>query len=92
MSHVCLWHWNRRLDLTFPYVPTHLHYIMLELLKNSMRVCSLLIKICAGCLPRFICVYTMLKDDLSSMRDIMTHYRQQLTGMVLMRTILRLRL
>jgi pyruvate dehydrogenase kinase 2/3/4 len=22
---------------TFPYVPTHLHYIMLELLKNSMR-------------------------------------------------------
>mmetsp|Transcript_23954 Transcript_23954/g.50510 ORF Transcript_23954/g.50510 Transcript_23954/m.50510 type:complete len:532 (-) Transcript_23954:232-1827(-) len=26
-----------RLDLTFPYVPTHLHYIMLELLKNSMR-------------------------------------------------------
>jgi pyruvate dehydrogenase kinase 2/3/4 len=26
-----------RLDFTFPYVPTHLHYIMLELLKNSMR-------------------------------------------------------
>uniref|UniRef100_A0A7S4RJ49 Protein-serine/threonine kinase n=1 Tax=Ditylum brightwellii TaxID=49249 RepID=A0A7S4RJ49_9STRA len=26
-----------RLDLTFPYVPTHLHYITLELLKNSMR-------------------------------------------------------
>lgn len=26
-----------RLDLTFPYAPTHLHYIMLELLKNSMR-------------------------------------------------------
>jgi len=26
-----------RLDLTFPYVPTHLHYILLELLKNSMR-------------------------------------------------------
>lgn len=26
-----------RLDLSFPYVPTHLHYIMLELLKNSMR-------------------------------------------------------
>jgi len=26
-----------RLDQTFPYVPTHLHYIMLELLKNSMR-------------------------------------------------------
>lgn len=25
------------LDKTFPYVPTHLHYIMLELLKNSMR-------------------------------------------------------
>jgi len=25
------------LDQTFPYVPTHLHYIMLELLKNSMR-------------------------------------------------------
>jgi len=23
--------------LTFPYVPTHLHYILLELLKNSMR-------------------------------------------------------
>ena len=26
-----------RLDLTFPYIPTHLHYILLELLKNSMR-------------------------------------------------------
>ena len=26
-----------RLDMTFPYVPTHLHYIMLELLKNCMR-------------------------------------------------------
>jgi pyruvate dehydrogenase kinase 2/3/4 len=26
-----------RLDLTFSYVPTHLHYILLELLKNSMR-------------------------------------------------------
>mmetsp|Transcript_8812 Transcript_8812/g.19408 ORF Transcript_8812/g.19408 Transcript_8812/m.19408 type:complete len:375 (+) Transcript_8812:739-1863(+) len=26
-----------RLDMTFPYVPTHLHYIMLELIKNSMR-------------------------------------------------------
>lgn len=25
------------LHRTFPYVPTHLHYIMLELLKNSMR-------------------------------------------------------
>jgi len=36
-----------RLDLTFPYVPTHLHYIMLELLKNSMRVCSLLNQICS---------------------------------------------
>jgi len=24
-------------ELTFPYVPTHLHYILLELLKNSMR-------------------------------------------------------
>mmetsp|Transcript_6666 Transcript_6666/g.13877 ORF Transcript_6666/g.13877 Transcript_6666/m.13877 type:complete len:470 (-) Transcript_6666:308-1717(-) len=24
-------------DMTFPYVPTHLHYIMLELIKNSMR-------------------------------------------------------
>lgn len=24
-------------DLTFQYVPTHLHYILLELLKNSMR-------------------------------------------------------
>ena len=26
-----------RLDLTFPYLPDHLHYILLELLKNSMR-------------------------------------------------------
>ncbi|CAB1102010.1 unnamed protein product [Ectocarpus sp. CCAP 1310/34] len=26
-----------RLDLTFSYVPSHLHYIMLELIKNSMR-------------------------------------------------------
>lgn len=26
-----------RLDLTFPYVPSHLHYILLELFKNSMR-------------------------------------------------------
>jgi pyruvate dehydrogenase kinase 2/3/4 len=26
-----------RLDLTFPYIPTHLHYILLELLKNAMR-------------------------------------------------------
>jgi len=26
-----------RLDLTFAYVPSHLHYILLELLKNSMR-------------------------------------------------------
>ena len=26
-----------RLDLTFAYVPTHLHYILLELLKNAMR-------------------------------------------------------
>lgn len=25
------------LDLTFPYIPTHLHYILLELLKNAMR-------------------------------------------------------
>jgi pyruvate dehydrogenase kinase 2/3/4 len=25
------------LDLTFKYVPSHLHYILLELLKNSMR-------------------------------------------------------
>ena len=26
-----------RRDLTFMYVPTHLHYILMELLKNSMR-------------------------------------------------------
>ena len=26
-----------RLDLTFPYVPTYLHYILLELLKNAVR-------------------------------------------------------
>jgi len=26
-----------RLDLTFPYIPTYLHYMMLELLKNAMR-------------------------------------------------------
>lgn len=26
-----------RLDLTFSYIPTHLHYILLELLKNAMR-------------------------------------------------------
>jgi pyruvate dehydrogenase kinase 2/3/4 len=26
-----------RTDLTFPYFPTHIHYILLELLKNSMR-------------------------------------------------------
>lgn len=26
-----------KLDFTFPYLPTHLHYVMLELLKNSMR-------------------------------------------------------
>lgn len=26
-----------RLDLCFPYIPTHLHYILLELLKNAMR-------------------------------------------------------
>ena len=26
-----------RLDLTFPYIPTHLHYILLELLKNALR-------------------------------------------------------
>lgn len=26
-----------RLGLTFPYIPSHLHYILLELLKNSMR-------------------------------------------------------
>jgi len=26
-----------RLDLTFPYIPTYLHYILLELLKNAMR-------------------------------------------------------
>jgi pyruvate dehydrogenase kinase 2/3/4 len=26
-----------RFDLTFPYIPTYLHYILLELLKNAMR-------------------------------------------------------
>jgi pyruvate dehydrogenase kinase 2/3/4 len=26
-----------QLDLTFPYIPTHLHYILLELLRNAMR-------------------------------------------------------
>lgn len=26
-----------RTDLTFPYVTSHLHYMLLELLKNSMR-------------------------------------------------------
>lgn len=26
-----------RTDLTFPYVPSHLSYMLLELLKNSMR-------------------------------------------------------
>lgn len=26
-----------RLDLTFPYIPTYLHYIVLELLKNALR-------------------------------------------------------
>ena len=26
-----------RTDLTFPYLPSHISYIMLELLKNSMR-------------------------------------------------------
>jgi pyruvate dehydrogenase kinase 2/3/4 len=26
-----------RTDLTFPYITSHLHYILLELLKNSMR-------------------------------------------------------
>jgi len=28
---------NGRIDLTFAYIPTHLHYILLELLKNAMR-------------------------------------------------------
>ncbi|CAB9502038.1 oxobutanoate dehydrogenase [lipoamide] kinase, mitochondrial [Seminavis robusta] len=28
---------NGRTDLTFPYIPTYLHYILLELLKNAMR-------------------------------------------------------
>ncbi len=26
-----------RTDLTFPYIGSHIHYILLELLKNSMR-------------------------------------------------------
>lgn len=26
-----------RTDLTFPYVPSHLNYVLVELLKNSMR-------------------------------------------------------
>ena len=26
-----------RLDLSFPYIPTYLHYVLLELLKNAMR-------------------------------------------------------
>ncbi len=26
-----------RTDLTFPYVPSHIHYMLVELLKNSMR-------------------------------------------------------
>lgn len=26
-----------RTDLTFPYVPSHLNYMLVELLKNSMR-------------------------------------------------------
>ena len=26
-----------RTDLSFPYVPSHLNYVLLELLKNSMR-------------------------------------------------------
>ncbi len=26
-----------RTDLTFPYIPSHIHYMLLELLKNSMR-------------------------------------------------------
>lgn len=26
-----------RTDLTFPYVPSHLNYMLIELLKNSMR-------------------------------------------------------
>lgn len=30
-------HVSGRLQLTFCYIPTHLHYIVLELLKNSMR-------------------------------------------------------
>ena len=28
---------NGRLDLTFPYIPTYLHYILVELLKNALR-------------------------------------------------------
>lgn len=30
-----------RLDLTFAYVAEHVHYILLELLKNSMRYVGL---------------------------------------------------
>jgi pyruvate dehydrogenase kinase 2/3/4 len=29
-----------RLDLTFPYIPTYLQYVLLELLKNSLRAVS----------------------------------------------------
>ena len=44
-TRMCLNHYGRapqvhihgRLDLTFPYLPTHLHYILLELLKNALR-------------------------------------------------------
>ena len=28
---------NGRCDLTFPYIPTYLHYMLLELIKNAMR-------------------------------------------------------
>jgi hypothetical protein len=51
-----------RLDLTFAYVAEHVHYILLELLKNSMRcvffgggglyVC---VYICMDNAPRAIC-------------------------------------